>query len=307
MSSNKYYIDGPTLRGAFDEFLSAWQSKLDGQQNIPTFRDQELKAAFALTQASMSAMAPDADLGSIIDSLTKVISRWDVERLVAQIVDYDRGRFIPYDERQKVVKSVFDTTDVGFLTEHERHRSFAMSQGRFDCVSWKGENLYKTAFDMAIYQMLIWELKPRTIIEIGSGNGASAVWMADLAKAFAIDCEIFSLDINSPRMKSEDVNFLVGDCNFVQDVFTDELLVKLPHPWLVVEDAHINVHGVLSHLHRHISVNDYLIVEDWEDKSDEIARFIGDYPESYRVDTYYCDYFGRNVTCSQDSILRRVS
>ena len=37
---------------------------------------------------------------------------------------------------------------------------------------------------MAMYQMLLWELKPKTIIEIGSGTGGSAVWMADLMKSY---------------------------------------------------------------------------------------------------------------------------
>ena len=50
-----------------------------------------------------------------------------------------------------------------------------MSQGVFDCMQWRGMPLFKTVYDFSIYTMLLWALKPRTIIELGSGTGASAV------------------------------------------------------------------------------------------------------------------------------------
>jgi len=39
---------------------------------------------------------------------------------------------------------------------------------------------------------------------------------------------------------------------------------------------------------------------------DDIGKFLVQEPDCYKVDTYYTDFFGRNVTCAQDSILVRV-
>ncbi len=33
--------------------------------------------------------------------------------------------------------------------------------------------------DLAIYARLMWELKPRTVIEVGTAKGGSALWLAD--------------------------------------------------------------------------------------------------------------------------------
>ena len=51
-------------------------------------------------------------------------------------------------------------------------------------------NLFKTVYDFSVYTMLLWNLKPKTIVELGSGMGASAVWMADLLKMFEIEGHI---------------------------------------------------------------------------------------------------------------------
>ena len=42
----------------------------------------------------------------------------------------------------------------------------------------------KNAFDFALYPMLLWQIKPRTIIEVGSFYGGSAMWMADMTQAW---------------------------------------------------------------------------------------------------------------------------
>ena len=37
---------------------------------------------------------------------------------------------------------------------------------------------------MVIYQQLLWDLKPKTIFEIGANTGACALWMVDTMKAY---------------------------------------------------------------------------------------------------------------------------
>ena len=40
------------------------------------------------------------------------------------------------------------------------------------------------------------------------------------------------------------------------------MLGELAHPWLVIEDAHVNTAQVVRRLFRYMTAGDYLIVED---------------------------------------------
>src|SRR3984893_14144376 len=87
-------------------------------------------------------------------------------------------------------------------------------QNRLHNFSYMGVPLLKNPFDLAIYSQLLWALKPRTIVEIGSASGGSALWLAHQLDAFQFECRIFSIDvirvenISHPRLA-----FLEGDAN----------------------------------------------------------------------------------------------
>ena len=53
----------------------------------------------------------------------------------------------------------------------------------------------KNPFDLALYTRLLWEQKPRSILEVGSNSGGSAVWIADQCKAMDIEAHVWSMDI----------------------------------------------------------------------------------------------------------------
>jgi cephalosporin hydroxylase len=74
---------------------------------------------------------------------------------------------------------------------------------------------------------------------------------------------------------------------------------------VVIEDAHVNIGGILEHLHAFLEVGDYVIVEDVEAEA-ELLRFLSKHPGAYKVDTRYTDYFGHNTTCAPDQILVRT-
>ncbi len=48
-----------------------------------------------------------------------------------------------------------------------------------DFFTWKGILFVKGPTEIALYSMLLYELRPKTIIEIGAFNGGSAIWLAD--------------------------------------------------------------------------------------------------------------------------------
>ncbi len=182
----------------------------------------------------------------------------------------------------------------------------SMSQGTSEPLHWKGHILYKTAYDMAIYQELFDEIKPKTVIELGAGDGGSAIWFSDILRSLEIDGHVYSLDLDCPAVSADNVTFIKGDCNEIEKSFNDLAIQTWPRPWVVIEDAHVNVTGVLSFFARHLQTGDYLIIEDSLNKENAIGKFILAHRNDYRVDTYYTDMFGNNATCSIDSILRKM-
>lgn len=218
--------------------------------------------------------------------------RW----LAAYLQGRKQGRLVPYEVRR------CHGGDQSDIRSPER----MMSQGKAQCLSWKGSPLFKSVYDFAILPMLLWELKPATVFEIGSGTGASARWMADIVAGYGLDTQIYSADLKPIATPYRGVHFLAGDCMSPASLFGDDLIRSAPHPFLIIEDAHINVREVLLYIDGFLTDGDYLFVEDSLTKHDALAVFLSERPDQYLVDTFYTDFFGRNATSAIDSILLRI-
>ncbi len=182
-------------------------------------------------------------------------------------------------------------------TSHIHIDNLLMSQGVKDCMTWRGIELGKSIYDFALIPMIIWEIQPASIIEIGSGEGASAIWMVDLCKTYNLPTKVYSIDIEPPSIKYLDVTFLEGDSREISNFNTE----NLPHPWLIVEDAHVEVNKVITYFENHMHTGDYMIIEDsWGKKGSKL-----EVPNTLLVDAYYCDYFGINATSAMNTILRK--
>lgn len=235
------------------------------------------------------------------------IMKWEVGFLRSLLALAKQGRFVSRKDRLALAaleeaKPYFhepygDSTD---------RPTRVMSQGLFQCMHWKGMPLFKTVFDFSLYSMMIWDIRPKTIIEIGSGTGASAIWMADLIKSYSLDCAIYTMDISKPSMEYDGVCFMEGDAYEIEAAFPDSTLNTLPHPWLVIEDAHVNVVNVANHFGSKMRKGDYLVIEDSRSKKEkDVSEWYAKEEENFLVDTLYTDFFGRNATCSPDSIFVR--
>ncbi|KAK3748189.1 hypothetical protein QZH41_012993 [Actinostola sp. cb2023] len=161
---------------------------------------------------------------------------------------------------------------------------------------------------------MLWDIKPRTIIEFGANSGGSALYMADMMKMYGYNTHVYSMDIYlgllAPlaKEKREDLTFIEGDCNKVEKAFPADFLKTLRHPWLVLENAHINAFGVLDYLDQFTAPNDYILVEDTDPgipsdtitgggcwgrrKMNYLIKFMQKHSERYRVDKRYTDFFG---------------
>src|SRR3984893_18585630 len=63
--------------------------------------------------------------------------------------------------------------------------------------SYRGIPMLKNPFEVALYPLLFWQVKPRTVIEIGSYLGGSALWLADLMRNCDIDRAGYSICIQT--------------------------------------------------------------------------------------------------------------
>lgn len=188
--------------------------------------------------------------------------------------------------------------------------------------SYKGIKTLKCPFDLALYTLLLWNVKPRTIFEIGSYNGGSALWLADQLRAYGVDGRVLSFDVTPITNLSDPlVDYRFGDAGRLEDVLSAEELAALPRPFLVIEDSsHQKAHSlsVLNFFAPHMQSGEYIIIEDGIvidlGVADEfgggpaaaVGDFLAAHPHDWQIDTDYCDFFGPNVTWNINGYLRKV-
>lgn len=185
-------------------------------------------------------------------------------------------------------------------------------------VSYRGITMQKNPFDYLLYQMLINEVKPDLIIEIGSYNGASALYYSDLLDLLGNGI-VHSIDIEDhihplAKDKSNITFFLGGYQNYNLD------LVKNFKTIMVIDDGSHQYEDVLQAFDRFssiITVGSYFVVEDG------IVSFLGmsknfnggplraieefiSKNDNFEIDRKYCDFFGKNATFNVNGFLKRI-
>ncbi|MEG7356698.1 CmcI family methyltransferase [Bacillus inaquosorum] len=175
------------------------------------------------------------------------------------------------------------------------------SQGVHNVFCWQGKPLFKSAYDLAIYHMMISEIRPATIIEIGSTE-ASLCWLKDITDLNNLGVRIIGIDQIQPRTLPKDVEFRRGDIGKIDYLLTACFIETLPRPFLIIEDAHVHLKRVLQYLGFLMLEGDYLMIEDSILKQDELKEWSLT-QKNILVDTFYTDFYGINGTSAVNSIL----
>lgn len=178
-------------------------------------------------------------------------------------------------------------------------------------LTYKGLMHVKTPFDLALYTRLIWELQPRTILELGSLQGGSGLWLADHMSVLCENPgEVHSFDLHTKCIhesaKHPLLTFHEIDLSQVETL-DKGLLMRLAHPWLVIDDAHVQIFSTFSYLNHFLVSGDYYVIEDNPMRADkEIVDGLELVEKSgFLIDTYYTDAFGSNLTCAPNAWLRK--
>jgi cephalosporin hydroxylase len=264
---------------AKDKIRSQLGSDMQPYKDVPTFLQNYLLTHLAHDQWPPQAVAIAA----------RYIQQQSHERLLS------------WANRQKFV-AAFDGepirgTELGL-------RQMLYSQGAGTPFLWRGVPCFKSSYDLAIYAMLISELQPGTIIELGAGAGGSGLFFADLCAASGLTTKIISVDTAAVEIADPRIAFVQSDCiTWLAEAAQDK--PTFARPWLVIEDFHGELAGVFRSLDKILAAGDYLVIEDSYPKQSRIAEALAG--RRYRVDSKYTDFFGVNCTSAVNSIFVRGS
>ena len=190
--------------------------------------------------------------------------------------------------------------------------------------TYRGVQLVKDPFDLALYPLLLWRLRPGTIVEIGSKAGGSALYFGDLLTNFEISGEVHSYDVFPVEdVEHPLVRFHRGDGQHLDEVIDAETLAGWARPLLVVEDADHSYEtsiAVLRFFDAHLQPGDWIVIEDGN-LSDlypalypngtsgphrALREFLSGTDGRYRIAAELCDFFAYNATSNSNGFLERI-
>ncbi|MER5884111.1 CmcI family methyltransferase [Streptomyces sp. NPDC001941] len=135
----------------------------------------------------------------------------------------------------------------------------------FSRYQWRGLRLLKDPDTQAALHDLVFELKPRTIVELGVYGGGSLAWFRDLTRLMGLDTQVIGIDrdlsrCQIPQDEMHNISLREADCN---DLSTFEQLKDLAHPLIFIDDAHANTFNIMRWAVDHLlDEGDYFIIED---------------------------------------------
>ena len=186
-------------------------------------------------------------------------------------------------------------------------------------TKYRGIDFYKSPFDYVIYQMIINEIQPDLILEIGTFKGASSLYFADLFDIIGkgevhtinvIDQIEFDVIRNHKRIKF----FLDGFEGY--DIDNLNNFNKI----LIIDDGSHKSDDVINAFNKFkdfVSLESYYIIEDGilselgydNDYSGGPLKVIDQILSentNYIIDRKWCDFYGRNTTFNPNGYLKRI-
>lgn len=187
-------------------------------------------------------------------------------------------------------------------------------------VTYKGVSAIKCPFDYLLYQMLLWEVKPDLVIEIGTNKGGSTLYLADLLELNGKG-KIHSIDL--PENKEDNSLHSHPRIGLFKNGFSNYETSNLLNykTIMVIEDGSHQYEDTLAALIKFspfITTGSYFIVEDGivselgREKEfnggpkKAITEFLKT-NKNFMTDRKWCDFFGPNATFNVNGYLKRIS
>jgi cephalosporin hydroxylase len=186
-------------------------------------------------------------------------------------------------------------------------------------VTYRGISAVRCPFDYVLYQMIICDIIPDLVIEIGTNMGGGALYIADLMNIIGHG-ELHTIDINPIQNKiildHPRVSFFDGG----YDNYDISMCLKYKKI-IVIEDASHTYEDSLKALFKFapiVTIGSYYIVEDGIVENLGIEKKYNGGPQkaineflatnhNFIVDRHWCDFFGKNTTFNVNGYLKKIS
>ena len=146
---------------------------------------------------------------------------------------------------------------------------------------WLGVPLEKCPLDCWIYQEIIFETKPDVIIECGTFEGGSALFLASLLDIMNKG-KIITVDIVKKKFKQHPrITYLTGSSTSKEIFATIKSMIQEDDKVMIILDSNHTKNHVLNELRMYkdlVSKENYLIVEDSNVNGNPIQKDHGDGP-----------------------------
>jgi cephalosporin hydroxylase len=187
-------------------------------------------------------------------------------------------------------------------------------------VTYRGVICRKFPTDYVALQMLLWEVKPDLVIEIGTNHGGSALLISDTLKSIGSNYKIHTIDIENyvtSNLIMQDQNiirFLGGFENY--ELKSAEGFTRV----LVIDDGSHLFEDVLASLMKFstiVSNNSFFVVEDggvnyvgWKKQYRggplrAISKFL-EQNNDFEIDRKFENLFGQRTSNNPNGYLRKV-
>jgi cephalosporin hydroxylase len=188
------------------------------------------------------------------------------------------------------------------------HRAYYDSGVWFDRTTWLGVPLWKQPLDLWIYQELISRLRPDVIVETGTWQGGSALYLANMCDLIGHG-QIVTIDVAAPepdhRPHHDRITYIHGSSISADVVERVRAICEHAECVLVILDSDHSLDHVLAELEVYaplVTTGSYVIVEDTDlnghpvrpdwgpGPAEAVARFLQLHPD-FAADPA-CEKFG---------------
>lgn len=192
-------------------------------------------------------------------------------------------------------------------------------------MMYRGIKAIKCPFDYVIYQMIINEIKPDLIIEIGTAYGGSSLYLADILLQIGSGV-LHTIDISEDyfNTNTEDLRNLIEAHPRIQKFlggyqnYNLNSVSSFPKIMLIEDGSHnyLDVLNVMNKFRDIVTKDSYMIIEDgcvnWMGTESDfdggplraISEFLPQNPE-FQIDRKWCDFFGYNTTFNPNGYLKK--
>jgi cephalosporin hydroxylase len=186
-------------------------------------------------------------------------------------------------------------------------------------TTYRGIPCIKCPFDYVMYQMIIFEIQPDLIIEIGTNQGGSALYMADLLEKIGKG-EIHSIDIEEKTGEVVKSHPRIKLFNKGWEGYDIENTLGFEKIMVIEDGSHMyeSSLGAMNKFKDVVSIGSYLIVEDGILEALGISKkyfrggplkaikeFLSS-NQNFVMDKRWEDMFGESATFNTSGYLRRI-